>query len=401
MIFKHAAITLFIALCIFSSPSYAVTDYSYEQYRSNYLTIHPMPALLSQLIEKREKKATKTKLITNVKQFENALIGTLFVLIIYFWFIRHREPKFNIKEKLPQTTNPGTLTAESIRVLLKKKYDKRTFAAALLSLAHKQAITLTKKASTFYVIEKKELAERPTAPEIALLNQLFLKTNKIELLRTKNSTIKKTLNTHRKTLKKEMQKKYFKSNTNYCFFGIALSLFTLYGGLYQQSKEYIDNPLLLLFNSLPLLGVALCTVVILSLLCHFWKKIKKMRLGKTSPFVAIYYLAILSILFNFVHSWMQPIAEQSSPHIPLLIALITLVNFLSFSYLNCRTTEGVKQIGPSLGYKAYLEKESARELEEKTKHSETSDGFPLEMSFICALDVPNTWCDEFQNTIEH
>ncbi|MGD8818412.1 MAG: DUF2207 domain-containing protein [Acidobacteriota bacterium] len=168
-----------------------------------------------------------------------ALVGSV-VWLVLSWQRVGRDPEAGVV--FAQYEPPEGYSPASARYIRRMGYDAATFSAAVVNLAVKGHLVITKRGDD-YELERTE-STAPLAPgEAALLEQLFRQSKHLELDNRNHAIVNAARRAHKRALRRDYLNRYFRENT-------GLLLPSLFGSL-------------LLFVAILMLGAITPMVVVL------------------------------------------------------------------------------------------------------------------------------------------
>lgn len=141
-----------------------------------------------------------------------ACIGALFILgyLAWAWSRHGRDPRRGVV--FPHYEPPAGYSPASTRFILRMSYDNRVFTAAILSLAVKGYLEIA-EAGGKYTLHRRDSTQPLAAGEQALLDTLFATARSVELDNKNHALLGRTKAAHKKSLRRDYEKKYFLLNT--------------------------------------------------------------------------------------------------------------------------------------------------------------------------------------------
>jgi uncharacterized membrane protein YgcG len=160
-------------------------------------------------------------------------VAGLAILIGYYiaiWRRVGRDPPARIV--VPHYEPPAGESPAAMRYLRSMRYDDRTFAAAVLSLAVKGGLVIEQENTGLFGRRNKYTLARATPPhdtalaadESALLEKLFVRGNRLELDDKNHVTMRAARSAHESALKRTYTPTFFRINGGWHLLGILLSL---------------------------------------------------------------------------------------------------------------------------------------------------------------------------------
>jgi len=157
------------------------------------------------------------------------ILGFLLVFAFYFyrWYKSGRDPKKGTI--IAQYESPRGLSPAFLRFIKKMGSDNRSFAAAIIDMGVKDALTVTENKSGFlnktdYTLAKKGEGKNLSEEEGLLQNRLFKDKDTVTLSATYDSSIRLAQTEFESSLKKQAGKQYFTKNISAVVLGVLFSL---------------------------------------------------------------------------------------------------------------------------------------------------------------------------------
>ena len=162
-----------------------------------------------------------------------AAIGLLGLIGYYIgiWFVVGRDPPGRIV--VPQYQPPEGQSPAAMRFLRRMRYDDRCFAAGVLSLAVKGHLVVEQEKAGLFgldrqfvlarVVERRD-AKPSSDDEAALMKQLFVLGNRLELKDDNHTVVSAARSEQRTVLKKQFTPSFFRINGGWHGLGIVLSI---------------------------------------------------------------------------------------------------------------------------------------------------------------------------------
>lgn len=177
----------------------------------------------------------------------------VFAFYLYMWNKRGRDPKKGTV--IPFYEAPNGFSPSLLRYINKMGSDNRTFAAAIINMGVKGALTVTEHkgilwTKTFGLTKKEGPTGIPlTEEEKTLLDIFFEKGNVFELKKENATKILSARTNFEKSLAQQAGKKYFAKNTFVSVLGVIFSIVTIAGTIAAAASVRfgISSPLQILF----------------------------------------------------------------------------------------------------------------------------------------------------------
>jgi uncharacterized membrane protein YgcG len=274
--------------------------------------------------------------------------GGLVWLLAYYgrtWLRIGRDPRKGTV--VPLFSPPDNLSPAALRYILKRSFDDRTVAAALVALGVKGNVRLVEEDGGFFGSDKKRIDKTSddttglAKDEARLFHGLFIGGDTVELEQENHSLFSSARDDAEEALKAEFGERYYKPNLGPSMMGCA---------------------------RLVLLAAGLLLAIVLV----------EMLVDGVGPVMAF----------------------QLSSKAPLtLLALALPVVALAFFLLGAPTREGRAMMDRIEGFKHYLSVTERERFDRMQAPEETLTLFEKYLPYAIALDVETRWADRFQSQI--
>ena len=114
-----------------------------------------------------------------------------------------------------------------MRYISRMSYDHKTFATAIVNLAVKGVIDIVEKSKKYELTQNYSVSAKLSAGEEVLTKRLFSKGDTIKLENSNHHIIQKSIEQHKKSLKLDYQKLYFKLNSVWLIPAVLSSILLL------------------------------------------------------------------------------------------------------------------------------------------------------------------------------
>ncbi|MBM4338865.1 MAG: DUF2207 domain-containing protein [Deltaproteobacteria bacterium] len=188
---------------------------------------------------------TKTKLkhfYQDNRDFFYGFIGLLVVLGYYLfaWAKVGRDPRKEVT--VVQYTPPERMSPADIRYFLRKGYDDKTLAAAIINMAVKRHLSIEEEDGKYKLLRREKEKAPLSADEIFVFSRLLNSEKEMVLEKKNGSKIRSAMRDLENHLKlKYRLGKYFFSNKKYFLVGLMLSFiaFLIGGGIDANETYYL------------------------------------------------------------------------------------------------------------------------------------------------------------------
>ena len=274
--------------------------------------------------------------------------GGLVWLLSYYartWLRIGRDPRKGTI--VPLFSPPDDLSPAALRYILKRSFDDRTVAAALVALGVKGNVRLVEEDGGFFGSDRKRIdkVSEETAglakDEARLFHGLFIASDSVELEQKNHSLFSSARDDAEEALKAEFGERFYKPNLGPSMIGCA---------------------------RLALLAAGLLLVIVLA----------EMLVDGVGPLMAF---------------------QLSSKAPLLLLALALPVVVLAFFLLGAPTREGRAMMDRIEGFKHYLSVTEGERFDRMQAPEKSLTLFEKYLPYAIALDVETRWAERFQSQI--
>lgn len=316
----------------------------------------------------------------------------LYYVIIWVWV--GRDPKG--KSIVPLYKPPVDCSPAFARFLYTMRYDRASFASALLNLASKGIIRIFSQGDGYAVV-KTDTDKSGSSPDEQVLYEALFKdeSGKTSLSKRKTLdaiTIHRAYRKHRSHLKSAIGKRFFLKNAIYVFPGIIISLIVaaLNAKIVDVEVSYVKE----------LIGLGLWTIFA-GFICSVLSRKNILKLKKPSKLI---YLLLLfpAVLYSVAVSISHAFEIFDIRHFmflaPLFIMLTAHVVFLFL--LRAPTPLGRKVLDDIDGFRRYLAATEGDRLDRMTPPEKTPRLYQTYLPYALALGVENRWSEKFSGGID-
>jgi len=274
--------------------------------------------------------------------------GGLVWLLAYYartWLRIGRDPRKGTI--VPLFSPPDDLSPAALRYVLRRSFDDRTVAAALVALGVKGKVRLVEEDGGFFGSDKKRIDKASddtadlAAEEARLFNGLFIAGDSIELKQKNHSLFSTVRDDAEKALKAQFGERYYRPNLGPSTMG-CLRFALLAIGL-------------------------LVALVVIGMLVDGVGPVTAFQLSSKAPMI--------------------------------LLALAVPVVIFAFLLLGAPTREGRAMMDRIEGFKHYLSVTEAERFDRMQAPQETLTLFEKYLPYAIALDVETRWAERFQSQI--
>ncbi len=307
------------------------------------------------------------------------LLGLIALPIYYFkaWLKVGRDPD---KGVIVADYHPvREMSPAAHRFVSRNKYDDKTFAAAVLSMAVKGWLTITQEGKKTFTLEKTHTQNKQAlaAGEQRLYDSIFRSSSRVTLGKKYQANVATAKSRLKRYLRNELRDAIYMDNRRYSMVGLVISLAILVLFAWHISNGSAD--------ALAPLGVAGGLLLLISMAPIFGKK----NMLAILPFAGF-------MLFSFLGG-----AAQTANIVPFIILAGTVAALYGLFYylLRAPTPFGQKVLDEIEGFRLYLGTAEQQRLDILHPPERTPELFEKLLPYALALDVENQWAEQFADTI--
>ncbi len=326
-------------------------------------------------------------------QAEILLLGGSLLLLAYYliaWRMTGRDPEAGVI--VPRYRPPKGYSPASMRYVEKMGYDNKCFTAAIISLASKDALTIKEQAGEFDLQRSDWTPPELAAGENEVLTGLFGTGSGVLSIRQSNhSKLSRAQSKHKRSLKRDYNRKYFKLNRWWVIPGILATLVLIARAVAGLGSEeiFFKTIMLLVFIAAPLLVLLAGTRAVLN----------RGRKGfvRYGIFLVPLYIGIGWFFYQGL-----PVLELAREVPPgLIIGLLALpsINYLFYRWMRAPTLAGRRLLDKVEGFRLYLGVAEDDELQRHRAPEFTSEIYEAYLPYAIALELENEWTRRLDNAI--
>ncbi len=320
--------------------------------------------------------------------------GGALVLLLYYLLLWHRvgrDPAAGVI--LPRYRPPEGYSPASMRYVQNMGYDKRCFTAATVNLAVKGALEIVDDDGDFELLRSEASPREPLAAgESQVLEGLFADDRgSLSVVQSNHDILRRAIGKHKKSLKLDYEKRYFKTNSWLLTPGIFATLLVSGAAFASLDSEraMAETGFVAFFALMPLLML---------LAAYRGLRIGGLR-GKVqllSNFAALLFFGGFFMAVDFPF-------EQFVQTVPWymvggIVAMVVL-HYLFYQWLKAPTLAGRRLLDQIEGFRHYLEVAEGDEIALKNAPSFTQDIYERYLPYAIALDLENAWTDKLDRAI--
>jgi len=328
-------------------------------------------------------------------------IGLLAVLGYYLfaWARVGRDPRKGVM--VVQYTPPERMSPADIRYFLRKGYDDKTLAAAIINMAVKGHLSIGEKDGKYTLLRKEKEKAPLSADELFVFSKLLNSEKEMVLEKKNGSKIRSAMRDLENHLKLKFRMgKYFISNKKYFLVGLVLSFiaFLIGGGIDATETYYLPAFIFICFWLTPWSFYTFGFLVpgmIKTWMSFRGPFLKRLLQIPSILFMTLFTLAFLGaevfVIYYFFFSM--------SFAVGLLIPFVLMVNVAFFFLLKNITPETRKILDAIKGFKQFLVATEKDRLNMLNPPEKTPELFEKYLPYALALDVEQKWAEQFSDVL--
>jgi uncharacterized membrane protein YgcG len=293
---------------------------------------------------------------------------------------------------IPLYTPPSGFSPAGVRYLSRMGYDDKAFAAAVVDLAVKGAVLIQEDGGDYTLVRRDAPKQALSRGEDLIATQLFLGKGSIKLENKNHTKIRAAIDALKKSLKTELEKIYFVTNSGYLTPGIVI---TLLGAAF----------VILTARDRMAAGFGALWLTIWTVGCYFlavtvYTKWKAARSGGLWKFLGALLTTLFALPF-FIGEIFGVVMISSAVSIPAAatLAAMAFLNALFYHLLKAPTLAGRKIMDQIEGFKLYLSVAEKDRLNLLNPPEKTPELFEKYLPYALALDVENAWSEQFSEVL--
>lgn len=327
-----------------------------------------------------------------------AILGLL-VLTGYYvvvWDRVGRDPEGG--QIIPLFSPPNGFSPAAVRFVRRMGDDRVCFAAALISLAVKGAITIQDDDSTYTLTRNEKPKEALSLGEREIMRALFgtsgTSGTEIALKQANHTKISSATSALRKALQNEYETKYFLRNAGYFYGGLGITgvAALIAALLFDAGSETV-------FLTVWLAAFTVASGFLLYQAFDRWQAIWYGAGGLLANLLQAIPATFMALVFTGV-TLGAGVAMIGELHWAILIALVAAatINLLFYHLLKAPTRLGAKIRAEIEGFRMYLATAERERLAILNPPEMTPALFEKFLPYALALDVDHEWSEQFAKT---
>ena len=324
-----------------------------------------------------------------------AAVAGCIVLFIYYlmaWIKVGRDPRKG--PIIPLFHPPEGFSPAAIRHVQKMGFDNKSFAAALVDMAVKGALTISEDSDGVFTVKKNPNVDLAVLSkgEKKLLSSLFKSQNILRLENSNHAEIRAAISVLKKTLNTDLEKVCFVHNTTYLIPGVAITIISLVA-IILTAKQISTAVFMSVWLSI---WTVACAMLVLKVIGAFRQSESRLRKKTGAVFQALFTIPFL--IGEIAGLWMftQAVSFQAAV---FFIGLILLTP-LFYHLLKAPTLYGRTILDKIEGFRQYLSIAETDRLEILNPPEKTPALFEKMLPYAMALDVENDWGKQFADVLD-
>ncbi len=295
------------------------------------------------------------------------MVVTLLSLLVFYWMAWDRvgrDPEPGVI--MPRFYPPDGMSPAAMRYVLDEKADGKSFTAAIINLAVKGYIKLTKKSDGYKLTRLDgEPKDKASKGEHLVLQKLLRSQNSMVIDKKYNSTVKTAQSGLIAKIKQEYKEKCFKNNWVYAFIGMGISVLVMFAMLLHHNPG--DRSAFGVMGQIGFFAVVMFFIF------------------KSKPLGWIPAIAVFIFMSNL----------NLSVELFIMLGFLIVVNLVFIYLLKAPTPFGRELMDKIEGFKLYLSTAEQNRLDIMHPPQMTPELFEKYLPFALALGVENQWSEQF------
>jgi uncharacterized membrane protein YgcG len=318
-------------------------------------------------------------------------LAVLLGFYLWAWYRVGRDPATGTI--IPLYTPPSGFSPAGIRYLSRMGFDDKTFAAAVVDMAVKGAVTIKENDGDYTLVRRNGAKQALSRGEDLAVTQLFSRDESIKLENKNHTKIKAAIDALKKNLNKELEKIYFVTNTGYLVPGVAITLLGV-AFVILTARDKAGAA----FGSLWLVMWTVASFFLALMAYRKWQALGAgFSFGKLLGALgaSLFALPFLSGLIFGAYFLTEAVSVLAT----VTLGMMALLNALFYHLLKAPTFAGRKIMDQIEGFKLYLSVAEKERLNLLNPPEKTPALFEKYLPYALALDVENAWSEQFSEVL--
>ena len=327
-----------------------------------------------------------------------ACIGLVLLLCYYIgaWFSVGKDPaKGTI---IPRFEPPKDLSPAAVRYLMRMGFDQKCFAAAVVNLAVKGALSITRDDDGDFSLKKNDTANRAhlSKGEQLLLRKLLGQGKSLQLQNKNHARISKAVKSLKNLLSVDFEKVYFLRNFGYFIPGLVLTGLTLLTVVLKARNLPVAG-----FMSIWLSIWSIGSCVLGFKVYQAWRAAMQGGVKNILKHAGAVGLTLFSIPFFAGEAFgLGVFAHAVSPFAIVIFLAALIANLVFYHLLKAPTLLGRRLMDEAEGFRMYLTFAEKDRLDILNPPEETPELFEKYLPYALAFDVENQWNQRFAKVLQ-
>lgn len=323
-----------------------------------------------------------------------ALIGFIVLFLYYLtaWIKVGKDPRKG--PIIPRFHPPDGFSPAAVRHVRKMGFDKKSFAAALVDMAVKGALTIREGDEGVYTLEKKPSADPAllSKGEKKVLKSLFPTENTLRLENKSHTKIFAAITSLKKTLKTDLEKVCFKRNTKYLIPGIGITIITL-AAVILTAKQIFTAAFMSIWLSIWTIGCVMLGYQVVKAWRAPGSKFKK---GSGALFLTLFSMPFFIGEIVGLVVFTQAVSFRAG----IFFVGLFLITFLFYHLLKAPTVYGRSVLDKIDGFRQYLSIAETERLKILNPPDKNPALFEKYLPYAMALDAEGEWGKQFADVLK-
>ncbi len=326
-----------------------------------------------------------------------AAIGILLMLGYYVnvWVAVGRDPARGTI--MPVYIPPDNLSPAAMRFIAQMGYDHKVFAASVIDMAVKGALTIEEANGTTTLRKKEGGPVTLSAEEQKIASHLFRSGNVLALERKHHATVAAAVNALRTSLAFTFEKTHFVSNRKAFITGVILSA-AVVAATFLSALDQGQA----LFLGVWLTGWSIGVVFLAVMVGKLWGQVFSgmQRLGtRVGSIGAAVFMSLFALPFFGAELFALYTLVLASPGLAVLLVTVVIANILFYHLLKAPTLLGRRLLDRIEGFKMFLAATEADRLQRMLPATRTPELFEKLLPYALALGVEQQWAEQFADML--
>ncbi len=332
-----------------------------------------------------------------VRDNRGIIVGAAGILLVmvYFvitWIRVGRDPKPGTI--VPLFSPPDVLSPAAVRFISKMGFDDKTFAAALIDMAVKGALTIRDEDDSYAVTRTKAGDGRLTAEEKKIYDRLFASSDTLLLEKTNHKIVRAAIDAGNDALDLAYGKVYFNKNTRYFVPGVILSILAAAAMIIGSGAG--EGIFIGIWLTIWSVGVGVLVTQMVSL----WKRVIFGRGMRIAALGGALFFTLFSIPFvGGELAGIYILGATTSPWLVAMLFAFFAANITFFWLLRALTRLGRALLDKIEGFRMFLAVTEKDRLNLLNPPDRTPELFERYLPYALALDVEQEWAEQFTDVL--